>query len=816
MFAREPVSGFPGQAGRGEPARRFSGEDFRARRSRLKARRGRKTGPRLGPGPESAGFRGPRMRTQEKGVMVKGGNTAAGSDADLELLKAELDRARSQIGVLQEKLKESDRGLLAMSMEIESLVAQRTSELTNANLELKESIRKLEQSREELQKKALFPLRNPNPIMSLSPEGEILFSNKSSQPIISAWGYPHADEFSEKWNQILHDVDRTGGHRHLDMKIGDRIFSVTFAPVAGENAINIYAHDITDRKKAEQSLQWELEVNSSLVGLARELIARPGDIAAIAEIVLRYARNITNSGYGMVSSVDHATGQNVIQAFTKMTRDQRVGDNDAPAAFGCDEEGNYPGLWGHCLNSRTALFTNEPATHPMTTDPPQGHTPVKGFLTVPVLIGNELSGQVAVADPVHCYDRQDLQAMEQLAGIYALAFQRIREENKRSELEKRYRHVQKMEAVGTMAGGISHDFNNILAAMMGYANLSLIELPADSSISHNLNQVIKAGERARNLIKQILAFSRRDDQETAPMNIAPVIKEGLKLMRSSLPSSIEIEQFVDNEPGNVMAEPGAIHQVLMNLCNNASQAMRKDGGLLSVRLKRLDAGSPELPLELREKNREFLLFGVEDNGVGIESKILHRIFEPYFTTKETNEGTGLGLAVVHGIVDSLGGVISVESKPAKGTTVSIYLPVCDKEKVEAANEELLPMGSGEHILFVDDEKALVEIARHYLPRMGYLVSGHDSPQAALEAFQRDPWSFDLVMTDLTMPKITGDKLSAEVKRIRPDIPVILCTGYSELVTEESARKFDVEAMLLKPLDDHKLSETLRLLLENEV
>ena len=731
-----------------------------------------------------------------------------------ERLREELAKANLRIKDIQEELEESNRGMLALSMELENLVAERTRELREVNLELTESIRELEQSRAEVESQALFPKQNPNPVMRVSPDGMIMYANQGSEPFLARLKSGGRQAIPEQWLNCVREAIQSDRHLHRDLEIAGRYFSVTFTPIEGEGYINIYAQDITARKTAERSLQWELEVNTTLAQLAQDLIGQAGDIDTIAGTVLEYAKEITNSRHGMVSSVDRQTGQNVFHTFTAMMGQScRVGEKDFRIAFDCNQDGTYPGLWGHCLNSREAFFTNEPESHPRAKGLPSGHVPIHSFLTVPVLIGDHLLGQVAVANPRYKYDEQDMQALQQLAGIYALSLQRCKEEEKRLEIEKTYRHVQKMEAVGTLAGGISHDFNNILAAMMGYVNLSLHDLPANSHVRHNLKQVLKAGERARNLIKQILAFSRRVDQESAPMNIAPVAKEVLKLMKATLPSYIEIRQDVDNDPGNVLADPGAIHQVLMNLCSNASHAMRQNGGVLSVWVKTLCAKSQALPAELITRDEDFVFFGVADTGTGIEQNTLDRIFEPYFTTKESNEGTGLGLAVVHGIIEGLGGFISVESEQGRGTAISIYLPICEMPESKADENPAYAMGAGERILFVDDEKALVEIASRNLSRMGYRAACYAHPESALEAFQRDPSSFDIVITDLTMPKITGDRLAAEIKTIRPEVPVIICTGYSEHACGESAKRLGVEAVLLKPLDDSKLSSTLRYLLE---
>ncbi|RJQ53471.1 MAG: response regulator [Desulfobacteraceae bacterium] len=380
-------------------------------------------------------------------------------------------------------------------------------------------------------------------------------------------------------------------------------------------------------------------------------------------------------------------------------------------------------------------------------------------------------------------------------------------------LEKKLIQSQKMKAIGTLAGGIAHDFNNILAAMIGYTELSLLDLPGAAKSRQYLKEVLKAGQRAKDLIRQILAFSRQTDHEKTLLEVAPIVNEAVKLLRASLPATITIRQNIEKNAGIVEVDPTQIHQVLMNLCTNASHAMREKGGVMEVGLKKLDidAGSANSFPDLVPG--PYLRLTVTDTGRGIPPEIISRVFEPYFTTKEMGEGTGLGLAVVHGIVKSCGGTVKVYSEQGKGTTFHVYLPrkPHEEQREETDPAKALPKGK-ERVLFIDDEQALVDIGRQMLEYLGYGVVARTSSTDALEMFREQPDRFDLIITDTTMPNMTGERFSQEALKIRPDIPVILCTGFSEEITEQKAKDIGVRAYIMKPYVLSEIAEIIRRIL----
>jgi PAS domain S-box-containing protein len=376
-------------------------------------------------------------------------------------------------------------------------------------------------------------------------------------------------------------------------------------------------------------------------------------------------------------------------------------------------------------------------------------------------------------------------------------------------LEKQLRQAQKMEALGTLAGGIAHDFNNILAAILGYAELSMGSQSLDERLRNNLEQVIKAGKRARDLVQQILAFSRQSEQERKPVQLGSVIQEVLALLRASLPTTIDIRFKGERQNGLVMADPTQIHQLLMNLCSNAAYAMNEKGGSLHVELSTNRVGAHGFRMSGELSPGSYVRLTVRDTGHGIPPALLDRIFDPYFTTKEKGTGTGLGLAVVHGIVKSHDGAIAVESELGKGTSFHVFLPVIEASSSSARDEEDAPSGGSERILLVDDEDTLVELGSMMLEGMGYKVNGQTSSLEALDLFRQDPRGFDLVITDLTMPQMTGLELAQELLRIRPDLPIILCTGYSENLMPQSTRAMGVRELMTKPFLVRDLARTIR-------
>ena len=361
----------------------------------------------------------------------------------------------------------------------------------------------------------------------------------------------------------------------------------------------------------------------------------------------------------------------------------------------------------------------------------------------------------------------------------------------------------------TLAGGIAHDFNNILTSVLGYTQLAQGDVPKGSQAERDLQEVVRAGRRARDLVSQILTFSRQTQQELKPLDPVPIIKEVMKLLRASIPATVEIRQRIDMTGANVLADPTQIHQILINLCTNAAHAMIETGGVLDVALTKVVLDSVFASRHPEVAAGEYLLLAVTDTGHGIAPAIIDRIFDPFFTTKKRGEGTGMGLAVVHGIVRSCGGAITVYSEVGKGTTFKVFFPCCTREAdCECAMEMVVAKGN-ERILFVDDEPAIVTMAKRMLERLGYSVMSTTSSVEALDLFRDGSGDFDLVITDLTMPKMTGEQLAAELVQIRQDIPIIVCTGYSSTLSERREAEHGIRAVVTKPLITHEIAKTIR-------
>ncbi len=368
-------------------------------------------------------------------------------------------------------------------------------------------------------------------------------------------------------------------------------------------------------------------------------------------------------------------------------------------------------------------------------------------------------------------------------------------------LEQRLAQAQRLEALGTLAGGIAHDFNNILAAVVGHAELALMEpeLRARTRTRTHLDRILEASLRAGDVVRQILAFSRHSPAERGPVRVTAVVREALALLRASIPSTVEIRTRLDEDCGTVNADPAEIHQVLMNLCTNAQYAMRDTGGLLEVALDCPEGLAPDLGPVVR--------LTVRDTGPGIDEDALQRVSEPYFTTKPVGEGSGLGLAVVHGIVTELGGRISVTSRPGQGAAFEVLLPRTSEPEDRARSRE--PTGGTERVLLVDDEPQVLDVGRSLLASLGYRVTAVDRCTEALELFRAAPDGFDLVLTDQTVPEMTGLELAREILKMRPEQPVVLCTGYSDRVDEARVRAAGIRALLMKPFGIRVLAETVR-------
>ncbi len=404
--------------------------------------------------------------------------------------------------------------------------------------------------------------------------------------------------------------------------------------------------------------------------------------------------------------------------------------------------------------------------------------------------------------------------MKIIAAKISSEIEREKIEIEKSRLEIQLQQSQKMESIGTLAGGIAHDFNNILFPIVGHVEMLMEDVPKDSPFKESLNEIYSSALRAKELVKQILTFSRQEQSELKLMKMQPIIKEALKLIRSSIPTTIEIKHNIQSDCGIIKSDPIQIHQIVMNLATNAYHAMENTGGELIVSLEKIKLGALEL-ISPDMKSGGYACLTIADTGVGMDKSLTKKVFDPFFTTKKKGKGTGMGLSVVHGIVMNMNGAMQVYSEPGKGTEFKVYLPLVNSSSGKQESHQIkksIP-GGIEQILLVDDEEAIITMEKMMLERLGYQVTSHTSSIEALEAFRRNPDKFDLVITDMQMPNISGDKLSVELIKIRPDIPILLCTGFSETMSDEEAKSLGIKNFLLKPIFVKDLAQKIRAVLD---
>jgi signal transduction histidine kinase/ActR/RegA family two-component response regulator len=384
-----------------------------------------------------------------------------------------------------------------------------------------------------------------------------------------------------------------------------------------------------------------------------------------------------------------------------------------------------------------------------------------------------------------------------------------------AESERQMQQVLKLQSIGTLAGGIAHDFNNILFPIIGYTELAMDDIPEESPARKSLEEVLKAASRAKELIQQILTFSRQNGHERKPIRVPLIVREALRLLRASIPKTIDIVSDLEESCSPILGNPTQMHQVVMNLCTNAYQAMRETGGQIHVRLGQVNIGYEEMAQRIGIKMGPHLHLVVQDDGVGMDATVLERIFEPYYTTKEPGKGTGLGLSVIHGIVKNHGGFITVESLPGRGSSFHVYLPTIDEIEQDIEVEiRAAETGGGERILLVDDEEQIVAMEKQLLEKLGYQVTACASSSEAWTVFSAHPDQFDLMITDMTMPHMAGDRLSEKILDIRPTLPVILCTGHSDMIDEDKAAALGIRKFVMKPVEKNELARAIRSALES--
>ena len=606
-------------------------------------------------------------------------------------------------------------------------------------------------------------------------------------------------------------------HRLASGEIRDvEVFSGPIT-IGGRPLLYSIIHDITKRKWSEREL---LRVNRALSTLSacnKTLVYAQDERKLLAEI----CRHLVNLG-------EHFFAWTCL-----MSSESNSIDITAHAGFNAgyleavnpnlDDEGCYHPMRATTQTGKT-FIANDLAAIPETSPWIRKALDLgyNSILCLPLKNREQVVGAINLfSDKAQAFPDEEVLFLEELAGdaSYGLTTRRLEKahakaESERIHLEKHLRQAQKMEAIGALAGGIAHDFNNILGAVIGFAQMAILEVEEESQVARDIEQILKAGSRAADLVKHILAFSRQTEMEKELLEPGPIIKEALKLLRASLPSTIEIKTSISAQGLRVLADPTQIHQIIMNLCTNAAHAMMERGGVLEVVLEREDiTNSEDRPNPAVES---YLRLMIKDDGAGIRPEILEKIFDPYFTTKAPGQGTGLGLAMVHSIVQALGGGIKVDSRVNQGSTFNIYIPMTQA----AAPPKIVPMKDilkgSERILFVDDEPALVELSVKSLERLGYNVTAKTDSLEALELFMLQPYEYDIVITDQTMPKLVGLELAARMLKIRPDIPIILCTGFGADYTEESVKAAGLRGLALKPLLINDAAKKIREALDSRV
>ncbi len=391
---------------------------------------------------------------------------------------------------------------------------------------------------------------------------------------------------------------------------------------------------------------------------------------------------------------------------------------------------------------------------------------------------------------------------------------RQKSERERAELEKQFFQLQKMETIGTLAGGIAHDFNNILTPILGYTDMALEELPDESNLRFDIEQINNAAHRGKDLVQQILTFSREVDFNKKPIRLQPIISEALNLLKASFPPSVEIRQILDPRIGSVLADSTHIHQIVMNLCTNANHAMMNTGGILEVKLDEVNIDRKSAEKIPNLKKGDYIRITISDTGYGMDQNTKERIFEPFFTRKEVGSGSGLGLSVVHGIINNYGGAIEVDSNPGKGTTFTIYLPKYGAEIIGHDKSDKKPVKGDEYILFVDDEPEITFMGKKMLETLGYKVTIKSDSLSALDEFRSNPDKYALLVTDQNMLNIPGTELALIMKKIRPELKVIIITGFADNLSDEMLSRCGISEVILKPMILDDFSKAIRRVLDN--
>jgi PAS domain S-box-containing protein len=614
------------------------------------------------------------------------------------------------------------------------------------------------------------------------------------QPVLDRFEPHFQDQVKERMRLLREEQKAFPMVEQIYLQVDGSPFSAELSAVpinwGGQNGSLVFFRDITERKRVDQTFQTLMESTIASTGQDYfDLVVEK--LCSWLQCDASLVGEITDTGVNVLSMI--VDGQTIHNQSYRLDGTP-CGDiaNKDFCIFSQDVRELFP--QARCLIDLQA----------------------EGYVGVPIRDSrNQVVGMLCAISRTRLTPPPRTEEVMQIMAVKAAAeIERKRLEREKNKVESQLRQAQKMEALGTMAGGIAHDFNNILGIIIGYGEMAGWEVNQDSGLSYKLQEIIKAANRAKELVKQILAFSRRTAHERKPVQLGLVVQDALRLLRASLPATIEIKTKMDSK-AVVLADPNQIYQVLMNLCANASQAMQDSGGTLNIALTDVYLEKEDLPPFSDLQPGPHVSLRVGDTGPGIDPAIMDRIFDPFFTAKEAGAGTGLGLAVVHGIVKSHEGAIEVESVPGRGTTVQVYFPAREM-LVEEENAEVVSLPRGqERIMLIDDEPALAEVVKRMLEHLGYRVECCPGGMEALEAFRgylpENP--FDLVITDMTMPHLTGADLSLELLKLQPHLPIILLTGFSEKINAAKAKSLGIREFLYKPIVMRELAALIRQVLD---
>ncbi len=665
-------------------------------------------------------------------------------------------------------------------------------------------ITELKQAGEHMRHLASFPQLNPNPVLELNTSGEIVYSNSSVQAVLESLGMNKANSMVFLPGDMKGIIESWDGKTEAilirEVTVKDRFFTETVYLSPEFNVARIYAYEITKRKKAENELRLaneRLEMAQRAAGAGTwDWNVKTDQVVWSPQLFEIFGLDSQNS----VASFD--VWNKIIYPEDRETANNRIDKALKERANLINEyrivrHDNGELRWINALGK--GVYDDQGKPLRMT------------GICLDITDRKKIEGELKKV-----LDELEKRIEERTAELQQ-AYDKLTEETiERERLEGQLRHSQKMEAIGTLAGGIAHDFNNILAAIIGFSEMVEEDIPLGKPSVQHVQRVINAASRGRELVQQILAFSRKTEHSRHPVSLSSVTNETVQFMRATIPATIDI--LLDSGPTSdtILATPVEVQQILMNLVTNASLAMQQHGGILHVSIADVDLEPDSPVLEADMAPGEYLRLVVSDTGTGMTPDVVERIFEPFFTTREVGQGTGMGLAVVYGIVKSLHGNIQVESEQGVGTTFNVFFPKVRTDAIaETLSTEQSP-GKRERVLFIDDEEFLVEWGQSLLERLGYEVTAMNDSTEAFETFSSDPSQFDLVITDQTMPGITGLNLAREFLKIRPDIPVILCSGHSDVVTLDTLKEAGITEFLMKPLARQELAEIIRRVLDKEM